>query len=288
MNPLPGLANFIKATMVAKATAGPWAAGDPLTGGNGVYFYLCALSSVPGAYDDGRWFNPARLQTPEATPGAWDTEEAVAGLGTHVGGGNWTASLPGAAWIDGMDYLMYAADADGLSVAYSELLHCSGPLATAAELAAVKAKAELIGSTVLLATGRAGTSPRLIIQAGDSYLAADGTGLVVTITGYAGPDVDDCAGVVRLVTTSAWRDGATDEAELELACTLSQSGTTVTARFDMTAEESAGLPIPLPISEPDNFRFQVLATLGGSTVTVGGVGPCSVRRGIAPQAGGST
>ena len=97
MNPIPGQANIRALAVVAKAD------GSAITSGTVTYY----LQAQTGA-NAGKWFKTA--------DDSWAANEEAAGAMSHVARGRWSVSVDAAAWIDGVEYLEYAAESGALDV----------------------------------------------------------------------------------------------------------------------------------------------------------------------------
>lgn len=116
MNALPGVANTFGATMVKTD-------GSAITAGT-VNFYLVALSGA----NAGKWFR--------GSDQTWQVAEAIAAAGTHEGKGHWAGSIVAAAWTDGVNYRLYAAESGNLSIPYGYDVACVPTPPTAAQVEA--------------------------------------------------------------------------------------------------------------------------------------------------------
>lgn len=102
----PGQANVLFLPLVAKGD------GTPITSGT-VNFYLMALTGV----NAGKWYRDS--------DDSWQAAEALCGTGTHKARGHWTILVSIAAWIDEVQYLLYAEENGQLSIPVDAPVWCN-------------------------------------------------------------------------------------------------------------------------------------------------------------------
>jgi len=99
---LPNQANNVGLPLVEKLT------GDPITSGT-VNFYLIRL-------DTEEWFR--------GSDQSWQSDESIAGSGTHRADGHWHVSLPLTAWVLNTRYTLYAKESGDLHIPVGEEIVC--------------------------------------------------------------------------------------------------------------------------------------------------------------------
>lgn len=98
---IPGQENTVYMDLIAKAS------GDAIVSGT-VNFYLIAINGN----NAGKWFR--------ASDSSWQSSEASAGEATYKGGAAWRLAIAAAAWISGVDYIVYAKESGDLNILYDE------------------------------------------------------------------------------------------------------------------------------------------------------------------------
>jgi hypothetical protein len=96
-----GQANTVFLDVVAKSSGGPINSGT-------VNFYLIAKTGA----NAGKWFR--------ASDSSWQTAEASAGAASYKGGAAWQLSIAAAAWLSGVDYILYAKESGDLNIVYDD------------------------------------------------------------------------------------------------------------------------------------------------------------------------
>lgn len=102
----PGQANILFLPLCAKAD------GSPITAGT-VNFYLQALTGA----NAGKWYRDA--------DDSWQAVEAICGAGTHIGRGHWKVSVSTDAWVDEIQYILYAWEDGDLSIPVDAPVWCN-------------------------------------------------------------------------------------------------------------------------------------------------------------------
>jgi hypothetical protein len=147
---------------------------------------------------------------------------------------------------------------------------------------AIRSKTDTIGVATLTVTAPAIDGEDIEIVSGDDY---SGTrAIAFSVADWAGDNLNTATGFFRMIRSRKWAGSSTD-ADLEVAVTYAQSGTTVTTTITLTAQQTAELDT-VPPSDSWNYRWQLTATVGGKAVTVGGAtansdtGRCRVAKRI--------
>lgn len=102
----PNQANVLFLPLCAKAD------GSPITAGT-VNFYLQALTGT----NAGKWYRDA--------DDSWQVAEALCGEGTHIARGHWKISVSTAAWVDEIQYIVYAWEDGDLSIPVDAPVWCN-------------------------------------------------------------------------------------------------------------------------------------------------------------------
>lgn len=148
--------------------------------------------------------------------------------------------------------------------------------AQAATLAAIAAKAALIGSSALSYLSPSRACGSFLVYAGTDYLAEDGRALSLTVTDYGGPDLENAEAYLRVLGTSEF-DGATTTCVLEAEATVAVDGTTVVVSADIAGTDLAALET-YPPNDDRNYVFQFVATTEGGSILVLGEGFMTVKK----------
>lgn len=150
--------------------------------------------------------------------------------------------------------------------------------ASQATLLLVKAKTDLIQAGRITVGPSVDPAGQLTIQAGDDYLDSIGRALTWAITDYSGPSLTGGTASLSLIDLDAYNT-QTGAVDLELAGTVSVSGTTVTVKVDATATQTASLAVSPP-AKPWKYRYQLVGITSGSKRVTLQTGAATVRRQI--------
>jgi hypothetical protein len=108
-NPIPGQANVLSASIVAKADGSPIIVGT-------VNAYVIADTGA----NAGKWF--------KTSDNSWSATEAVSGVCAFKGGSIWDVSVDAECWTAGIEYTAYYVESGGLNVIGSpERYRCEYP-----------------------------------------------------------------------------------------------------------------------------------------------------------------
>ena len=146
------------------------------------------------------------------------------------------------------------------------------------EIAAVAAKADLIGTSGATLPSAVAASGYVTIYGGDDYADADGRALTWTITGATGALLDGAAIVLRAMTAANYK-AAGDDAALEAAGSVSVDAGTATVTVELAAADTAGLE-PAGAAAKAIYVYQLIATLAGGGVVTAAKGEMIVWKGI--------
>ncbi len=142
----------------------------------------------------------------------------------------------------------------------------------------ILAQALLIGGSTYTVSSPVAADGAITITQGDDWPV--GNEFTFTVTGYTGPSLVSGAAVsLRLEPTAGYNLG-TGTNDLTVAGTISQSGTTVTSLFVLTAAQTAALD-PAPPDGRYNYTYQHVATDTNSKIITLGLGPCEILRSVA-------
>jgi len=146
---------------------------------------------------------------------------------------------------------------------------------TAARLAKLD---RIAAGLVLNSIAALGADNRMTLIAGDSYDGDDTRALTWTFSDYSGPDMAAATGVLRIASFAALKAGTTD-ADLEVAATVSQDGTTVTVTAELTPAQTAELVATAPGQAATHY-YQLIARRDAARPYTLAYGPLAVRAGI--------
>lgn len=123
------------------------------------------------------------------------------------------------------------------------------------DIAAIKSQTDLLTAGAIVYQSNIDSRGKLTLYAGQTY--ADGLAVVVTRTGWTGPDVDAETGKLRIQSYTHWKQAATTP-DFEFDAELTQSSDTVTATIELSASDSDGL---WPASGNPSHWYQVVVDL---------------------------
>jgi hypothetical protein len=154
----------------------------------------------------------------------------------------------------------------------------SDTIQIAAAVAAIAIQTARIGSSAVTWQSPVTPTGKIVLTRGDTYIGA--RSLPFTKTNWVGPDLDGAPAVFRVTPLADWQAG-TGVAAFEAACTLAQSGTTVTTTVELTAAQTEALG-----SDPAaaNWHYAIVVDALGDppqTLTVF-EGPAHVEQRIGP------
>ncbi len=146
------------------------------------------------------------------------------------------------------------------------LSHEGNALALASVLAAVKAKADLLGTARLTVTSPVSEDGQVETMRADSYRTAHGRALVWTLADYTGPITAETPVELRLMTLDAFNE-AGGTAALVKDAEVSREGTTLTVTVELDGSDTALLEASPP-AERWAYRYQLVATVDGDPLTL--------------------
>jgi len=144
--------------------------------------------------------------------------------------------------------------------------------------ATILTKVSQIGSISVTYSAPVAEEGEFEIYAGGDYADADGLALTETITDYTGPSLAAATCVFRLLNQPAFEGGTTVAADFKKAGSVSQDGTTVTLKVELTDTETAALNMHPP-RDTEHYRYEFDVTDANSRHHKLAVGTLTVHKG---------